>query len=60
VNMTGLKNVFKSGNDDSKMQSIRKIYMDQIGYHCIICTDKGDNYYFNLNQTKIKQLKIKE
>lgn len=40
-----------------KSAAVRGVYLDTIGYHCIITAENGTNYYFSQRDSKIKILK---
>lgn len=37
-------------------REIRKLFMDPLGYHTILTTLKGDNFYFNISQESISKI----
>ena len=34
--------------------NVKSIYLDPIGYHCIIVCDMGNNFYLNYKDNKIR------
>ena len=39
-----------------KAINIKSLYLDSKGYHCIIIGDMGNNFYLNINESRLKPL----
>ena len=35
---------------------VEKVFLDTKGYHCIVSNNAGQNYYFNCDENKIRNL----
>ena len=43
------------GQKDRQM-NVKTVYLDPKGFHCIIISEMGNNFYLNYNESKIKIL----
>ena len=44
-------------NDRRGPAEIERIFLDQKGTHCLLCTSRGDNYYVHKRSDKVRLLK---
>lgn len=44
------------GDDKKEVFNVERVFMDTKGFHVILATDKGENFYFNHMSEKIKYL----
>ena len=48
----GIVGMFKK----TKEFIVEKVFLDTKGYHCIFSNNAGQNYYFNCDENKIRNL----
>jgi hypothetical protein len=53
--MSAVKKPFYDDRD-KKDNIIERVFMDPKGYHVILCTDSGDNFYINYRDAKVRSL----
>jgi hypothetical protein len=51
-----VKKPFQEDRDKKENLIIERVFLDSKGYHSILSTDGGDNYYINLKDSKVRYL----
>lgn len=54
--ISAVKKPFADDKDKKESMIIERAFADPKGYHCILSTDGGDNFYLNIKDNKIKYL----
>lgn len=53
---TKTKNFLSNSSKKLNENTIDRVFLDPIGYHCILSNDSGKNWYLNINENKIRYL----
>lgn len=54
--ISAVKKPFYDDKDKKDTVVIERVFMDPKGYHAILCSDSGDNFYISFRDSKIRYL----